>query len=893
VGFTRYFRRRYWDDERAREISAHIDIETDENIARGMTREDARAAAIRKFGNPTLVREDIYQMNTIAWLESVWQDLRYAARVLRGNPGFASVAIVSLALGIGANAGMFQLLNVVRLRNLPVKNPHELVEIRIAPPRSRSGHFMGRRPEFTKFQWDEIQARQQAFSGMFAWSSSAFNLAMGGESRPAQGMYVSGDFFGVLGVPALQGRVITEADDRPGCAPVALISHGFWQRELGGRPPLGRTITLERHRFEIIGVTPPEFFGVEVGRRFDVAIPICVEPTLAAENSATMRRNHWWLAAMGRLKPGWTEEQASAHLHALSAGIFETTMPGVYRAEDAKTYLALKLTTQAGGSGVSGLRQEYETPLVLLLAMTGLVLLIACGNLANLLLARASAREREIAVRLAIGASRARLIRQLLAESVLLAAFGAGLGVLVAGWLSSLLVASLRTARNQVFLDLSADWRVFAFTAVVGLITCLAFGLMPAVRATQTAPVDAIKTGGRASGEGGGRFGVRRVLVVSQVALTLVLLVGALLFAQSFQNLTNIDVGFEQDGLLVADIDRPGYPVAKRQPLSQQVLERLRVTPGIEAVGQTAIIPLNGGGSNNVVTIEGALRPATPPIVNFNWVSPGYFATVRQPILAGRDFDDRDAATSQRVAIVTETFVRTLLAGRDPLGVRFREAAEAGKPEPVYEIVGVVRDSKYFGLRDEQTPIVFSPSAQAELPWFPAFLVRGAAPSVPTGIVKQAIAEVDPEIDIHFSVLKTRIGESLVRERLMALLSSGFGALAALLSVIGVYGVMSYRVVQRRNEIGIRLALGATRGMVMRMLVREASVLLALGLVVGAALALAVTRTAKALLFGLEPNDPQTLAIALGALTVVGLAAAFLPAQRAARLEPLTALREP
>jgi predicted permease len=888
----RFLARRWWDEERKREIAAHLAIEIDELIARGMTPERARAAAYRKFGNPTLVREEIYLMNSIGWLESVRNDLRYGLRLLRRSPGFTAVAILSLALGIGANTAMFQLLDVVLLRHLPVREPQELLEVRLAPPRSRTGSFAGRHPELTFAQWELLRSRQEAFSGIFAWHARGFNLAVGGEGRYAQGLFVSGELFDVLGVPAQAGRVLTRDDDRPGCAaPGVVISHGFWQRELAGRAAIGHTLTLERQRFTVVGVTPPSFFGVEVGRYFDVALPICAEPLFGRENSALGRRHSWWLAAMGRLKPGWTREQAAAHVNGLSAGIFESTVPEVYQADTVKSYQALRWTVAAGAAGVSGLRREYETPLLLLLAMTGLVLLIACGNLANLLLARTAAREREISVRLAIGASRPRIVRQLLAESALLAAGGVALGVVTADWLSQLLVSSLDTGRNLIFLDLAIDWRVLSFTAAVGVITCLVFGLMPALRATQTKPIEAIKSGGRTTMAGNGRFGLRRGLVVGQVALTLVLLIGALLFSQSFSNLLDVDIGFEREGLLVADINRPGYPPDQRSALTRQVLDRLRATRGLDAVAQTAIVPLSGSGSNNSITIEGAPAPADPPIVNFNWVSPGFFATVGQPILAGRDFDDRDRSPSPRVAIVTETFARTLLADREPIGARFREAAEAGKPEPVYEIVGVVRDSKYQALREEQTPLVFAPALQQDLPWFPAFLVRGAAPSALVGIVTQAIGAVDPEIDIQFSVLKTEISNSLVRERLLALLSSGFGLLAALLSTIGVYGVMSYLVARRTNEIGIRLALGARRSTIVRMVVSEAGMLLLVGLGVGTIIALAATRAARSLLFGLDPHDPISITLSLAALLLVGVAATCVPALRAARVEPGIALR--
>ena len=466
------------------------------------------------------------------------------------------MAVLSLALGVGANTALFQLLDALRIRTLPVAHPEQLVEIRIQKPKGREGGFTGRRPALTNPLWERIRDRQEAFSSVFAWDSPAFELSAGGESRTAEGLWVSGDFFQALEVRPLFGRVLASADDRRGCAaPPAVISYGFWQREYGGDPSaLGRSLILDGHSYDIVGVTPPDFYGVEVGRAYDVAVPLCAEPFTRGARSVLDRTDSWSLAAIGRLKPGWSMERATAHLDALSPPIFKETLP-IYRPEDAQTYLNFRLGAFPAATGVSELRETYESPLWLLLATAGLVLLIACANLANLMLARATAREREIAVRLALGASRLRVARQLLAESALIAIAGAGAGALLAQWLSRVLVASLATERERVFVEVSGDWRVFVFTALLAASTCLIFGLLPAIRATATSPGAAMKAGSRGSTDTREHFGLRRALVVAQVALSLVLVVGALLFVRSFQNLVTLDAGFAQENLVAATLD--------------------------------------------------------------------------------------------------------------------------------------------------------------------------------------------------------------------------------------------------------------------------------------------------------------------------------------------------
>ena len=478
------------------------------------------------------------------------QDLRFGVRMLLKSPGFTAVAVLSLALGIGANTAIFQLLNVVRLKSLPVKAPQELAEVRPTDVSGTRGSKSASYPAVTNPIWEQIRDRQQAFSGIFAWGTGGLNLAQGGEVRPAKALWVSGDFFNVLGIQPALGRVFSTADDQRGCsAPGVVISHAFWQREYGGEANvIGRKLTLADHPFEIVGVTQQSFFGLEVGRTFDVAVPICADAVISGKNNRLDSGTNWWLMVTGRLKPGWSSPQASAQLQAISTGLFEQTLPANYPPVSVQNYLGMKLEAVPVGGGYSVLRENYERPLWLLLAIAGLVLLIACANLANLLLARASAREREMAVRQAVGASRGRLIRQLLVESLLLAVVGTALGAFLAQALSRFLVSFLSTSGNSVFLDLTPDWRVLGFAAGIAALTCLLFGLTPALRATRIEPGAAMKASGRGLTAGRERFSLRRALVVVQVALSLVLVASAFLFSRSLNKLLAVDTGFRSEG---------------------------------------------------------------------------------------------------------------------------------------------------------------------------------------------------------------------------------------------------------------------------------------------------------------------------------------------------------
>jgi putative ABC transport system permease protein len=839
-------------------------------------------------------------MDARYFMSALLQDIRYGLRMLAKNPGFTAVAVLTLALGIGANTAIFQLIDAVRLRTLPVKDPQTLAIVHIDKNHWGSGNFNGPYAEFTFPLWQQVEQRQQAFSSVAAWGADTLNLANGGEVDNARAVWVSGDFFRVLGTQPILGRLLGPEDDQTGCSGGVDISYPFWQRRYGGeKSAVGKTLTLQGHPFPILGVTPPSFYGVSVGDRFDVAVPICAEPMLANEFSritGARAREDWWLSIIGRLKPGWTLARAGAQLGAIAPAALQETIPPQYDSEGVKHYLAYKFEAQPAANGFSQVRRDASTPLFLLLGLSGLVLLIACANLANLMLARASARQREIAVRLALGASRGRLIRQLLSESALVAAGGAVCGGYLAATLSHALVAFISSPNNPIFLEMPTDWRVLGFAAGLAVLTTILFGLAPALRAGSIPPGAALKTGGRAMTSGRERFRLQRILVASQVALSLVLLAGALLFARSLRNLMTRSLGFQQDGVLVANVDFPRLklPAAQIEPFDRDLLERLRALPGVAAAAGSIRSPMSGSSSNQWVLDEKGNHPNGAAWLDY--VSSGYFQTMEMPMLAGRDFNSNDTATSPKVAIVNEEFVKKFLNGaKDPVGKEFRMWESPGKPRPYYTVVGVVKDSVYNEMHEPSVPVMYFPRAEMEAPFsYPGevILVRSrVGVEAVLKSVKDTITGVSPEIDIQFRVLHTQIRETLIQDELMATLCGFFGTLAMLLAAIGLYGVLSYTVAQRTNEIGIRMALGAQRGKVMRLILREVAVLIGIGIVAGTLITLAAGKAAGSLLFELKPRDPVTLFLAAILLAAIGFAASFIPARKATKVDPMVALR--
>ena len=824
-------------------------------------------------------------------------DLRFGIRQLRLNPLFTLVAVLSLALGIGANIAIFELIDAIRMRALPVGSPQELGYLDFAKGAKRSGWWSTRSANFTSKQWESLRQQQQAFSGMIAWSAKDFNLSQEGKARYTEGLFVNGTFFNVLKVPAVVGRVFTAQDDQPGCgSPGAVIGYSFWQGEFSGDPAvINRTVRLDGNVFRVIGVTAPEFFGVEIGHRFDVAVPICSDPAFWEPGKGRIpAATGWWLSLMGRLKPGWTLQKANAHIQAISPNVMRDSLPTSYRPDDAKKYLANKVTVTTGATGVSGLRRDYQDPLWILLATTGLVLLIACANLANLLLARASVREREIAVRQAIGASRGRLIAQLLSESMLLAVAGAALGAGLATLLSRGLIAFLTTEGNKMFVGLGIDWRILGFTAGVATLTCVLFGLAPALRATRMSPASVMRASGRGLTGGREKFSLRRILVVAQVAMSLVLLAGALLFVRSLQKLLAVDPGFRPVGIVAVGVDYRAAHFSKDRirEVRRQMLEKLRVKTGAMAAGEVDMTPVSGSGWDQTSWADGGTGPHIDTL--YNRASPGYFQTMGTSFVAGRDFNEHDDLSAPKVAIVNEEFAKKIFQGRNPVGLSFRREESADKADSLFVVVGLIRNTKYFELREDFRPIAFVPEAQDEEPGPGAtFVLRTNAPLGEFyHNAEQAVAEIHPGLGMDFTVLTTQLKESLMRDRLMAALAGAFGFLAGSLAILGLYGVIAYMVARRRNEIGVRIALGASRGNVIGLVLREAVLLLAIGLAIGTAFALWAGQAASSLIYGMTPRDPVTLGGAVLLLAVVALFASYGPAWKASRLQPMEALRE-
>jgi predicted permease len=824
-------------------------------------------------------------------VEHLIRDARYGLRVLRRTPVFATVAILTLALGIGANAAIFQLIDTLRFRSLPVADPQGLAEVR-ADGVQGFGISVNFNSEMTHPLWEQIRAHQTAFASMFAWGDAQFLVGRGDEARHVRGLWVSGDFFRVLGITPERGRLLIPDDDRRGCgAGAAVVSHAFWQTSLGGRDSaIGSVLTVLDQPFTIVGVTPARFTGLEVGQSFDVVLPVC---SAALWGDSLDRRDLWWLTVMGRLKPDWTIPRANEYLRALSPGLLDATAPSGYGADLTAQYRAFRFGVIPAGRGVSRLRGAYGTSLSLLFGLTGLVLLITCANLATLTLARAGAREREIAVRVAIGASRSRVVSQMLIESLLVAVGGATLAIPVALLSGRALVAFLDTSANPVALNLTADWRLIAFVGTTAALTSILFGLVPALRVSFVDPIALMRQSSRGLTVDRHRARFQRGLVVGQISVSLLLVVSALLFVQSFRNLTAVQLGFEERGTIaVSFLDRHAEALSHEQRIAfqRQLTDEIRSVPGVTAAASSTQIPLSGASWYHFFRIP-SLAGNEQQASRFTYVSPGYFETLKIPILSGRDFQDVDNEGSSRVMLVNESFVRSHLAERSPIGTTVRTIAEAGYPERTYEIIGVVGNTKYSDLREEMQPIAFVPIAQSPSlqPWAPV-IVRSSTPGITNAIV-QRVRRLNPAIAIQFTELKGQIRERLVAERTTAWLAGAFGVLALVMVTIGLYGIIAYLAVSRRHEIGIRLSLGSTRAQIVRLVLRDSLRLLAAGLVIGLPLGAATMRGASALLFGLSPTDPTTMAGATAVLAAAAGLAGCIPAWRASRVSPNIALR--
>jgi predicted permease len=816
-------------------------------------------------------------------------DIRDAVRALKATPVVTGVAILSLALGIGANTAIFSILDSLVLRALPVREPGRLALL--SQDGSRS---------WTYAIWDQLREHEHRFDGALAAWSTRFNLSQAGPTELVDGLWVSGSYFDVLGVPAILGRAFTRDDERRGGGadgPVAVISHGFWQRRFNGAADIvGRSLTVEGIPFTIVGVTGPEFFGTDVGRTFDIALPLGMEPMVHGQDNMVDQRSTWWLNLMIRLAPGQTIESAQRTLAGIQPQIREATIPEHFSDEDKATYLKKPFELAPAATGNSSLRRRYQQPLSAIMVVVALVLLIACANIGNLLLAKGTARRQEMSVRLALGASRLRVARLLMVESLLLAACGAALGLYVAVWGSKLLVRQLAGLSNTVFLDLSVDWRLLLFTAAVTILTAVLFGVAPALRATSVQPNDALKEHGRAVA-GESRFGLGNLLVVVQVALSLVLIVAAGLFIRTFSSLAGRNLGFDPDSVVVMSLNlqRLDLEPQQRPALYERFRSAAAAVPGVAHASISFVAPISGTTWTSPVQVEGAPdRSEQERTVYMNMVSPEFFETYGTRLVAGRDFRPTDRRGAPDVAIVNEAFARKFGAP-NPVGRRIFEKGYGERPDTWREIIALVEDAVYSSPREEKQAVMYVPLAQAfEPPPFGAISVRAASgsPALLTRPLGEALMSVDRNVPITFKPLAVQFATTLAQERLVATLSGFFAGLALLLAGLGLYGVTSYAVGRRRREIGIRLALGAAPVGVVRMVLVRVGVLVGVGAITGIAISLWAGRFVTALLYGLEPSDPLTLVAAVGVLAAIGATAGMIPATRASRIDPATVLRE-
>ncbi len=814
-------------------------------------------------------------------------DLRDACRALRTTPVVVAAAVLSLALGIGANTALFSIFNSLVLKALPVRDPEQLV---IIPHGS-----------WTNPIWEQIRDREERIgAGAFAFSVERFDLSPQGQTDLVDGAFASGGMFQVLGLTPARGRLLTPADDVRGGGPtggVAVVSYGLWQRRLGGgEDVVGRTITIDRVPFTIVGVMPPAFSGPVVGRALDLVVPIGDEPLIRGTGTVLDARSTWWLEIMLRLRPGQTIAQATAALRAAQPQIRAATIPSNFGPEMEARYLTEPFLLEPASTGPSELRGQFGQPLMALIVVVGAVLLIACANIANLLLARAAARRRDLTVRLALGASRLRIARQLFCESLILAGAGTVLGLLLARAGSRLLVQQFSSAAGTVTLDTPLDLHVLAFTAAIGALTALIFGVAPALGARHMAAYEALKDQSRTIA-GDRRLGLRNVLVVSQVALSLALVVTAGLFIRTFQSLSAVPLGLRVDPLLTVTLDVKRSPAEGAARL--QLFERLRdvatSTPGVKAAAISRIEPLSGAGWNAFVDLPDA--GSSSPGARLPWVNgvtPGWFQTYGVRVLAGRDFGADDRLGRPLVAIVNQAFARRFLGGRNPIGRR----VSMGGPsrQDGYEVVGLVADSAYRSPREGLPATIYVPFAQIDRLGPEAVLAAevtspGAWAAVESRL-SQALARVDAGVAFSFRPFADRVRSTMIGERLVAALSGFFGALALLLAGIGLYGVTAYAVSRRRTEIGVRMALGAEPATVVRLVLARVAWLVGLGVLIGAGATLWASQFLRTLLFGLTARDPATFIVATLLLIGVGLLTAWLPARRASRIDPTEVLRE-
>jgi macrolide transport system ATP-binding/permease protein len=900
-----FWRRKRRETDLDDEIAYDLAMEAEERVRSGVARQEAEQASRRDFGNVLLLKEGIREMWGWTSIERLAQDLRYGWRTLRKNPLFATMAVLSLALGIGANTAIFSFMDAILMRALPVQRPGELVILNWhtkGPPgvvHGLSGSWYNDRHtgwtsgDFPYPAFESLRANNSVLSSMFGFADAGrLNLSVQGQTDLVDGQLVSGNFFNSLGVRPAVGRLISEDDDRSGAAPTVVISYNYWRRRFAGSADaIGQPVFLNRMAFTIAGVSAPEFFGVDPGDAPDLFIPLHVAPLFSEnpQDEAKLRfldKNFYWVEIMGRLRPGASLRQAQADL----AARFQRYVDGTASTKEEKVDEPA-LALAGGGSGIDSLRREYSKPLYVLMAMVGLILAIACANIANLLLARAAARRREIAVRLSLGAGRLRVIRQLMTESVLLALLGGVLGVWVAALGIRFLTWLLANGRDSFTLRADLSWQVLGFTFALALITGILFGLVPAIQATRIDITPALKQV-RASAP---RSGLRlnKILVIYQIAISLLLTIAAGLFVRTLSALHSVELGFDRENVLLFRLNakQAGYSDAALARFYTDLWARFRTIPGVRDVSLSDFALVSGAGGQTGVAIPGRpVQQGREPGTSVLKIGPAFFSTMRIPILLGRELQERDMTGPFQAAVVNEVFAKKYFPNENPTGRHFG-FSEGGRKFDDIEIVGVAKAARYNSLKQAIPPVVYIPFSR-RVDGISFELRTYGDPLGLVATVRQIVRQADPRVPVSDVNTQSRqIDQTIYRERIFAQLCSCFAGLALLMSCIGLYGMLAYTVARRTGEIGIRMALGADRHGIIRMVVREMIWIGATGLAIGLAAAWGTTRYLESFLFGLKPRDPVAILLATGMLAAALVLACYEPAMRASRIDPLTALR--
>jgi predicted permease len=901
------FRREAMERELAQELRLHDEREVAKLVAAGLTPDEALRRARVAIGGVEQVKEACRDARGISTLESTLRDLQYGARQLRRNPGFAAVVVVSLALGIGANAAIFTLIDSVLLRSLPVADPASLHFV------ARYQLTLGPFPVYgyTHEEFRRLRDANPVFTDVAAYGTVRLNVSMDGSIEPtAEGHLVSGAFFRVLGVRAIIGRTIGPEDDqRPNGHPVAMLSYDYWKRRFArDQSVIGRTMSLSGVPFTIVGVAPQQFFGLEVGRAADIFVPVMMQPTVmpAAENwlAASIIRSTW-LTVVGRLRTGVTPQQAAGAVAGLD--VLDPLWTKPRAPSESPQLIPEKLGVTPAATGLSNLRQQYSQPLFILMSVVGVVLLIACANVATLILARGAARGPEFSMRLALGAGRWRLIQQLLVENLVLAVAGGACGLLLARWATSLLVTFMSTGRTPIVLAIAPNPRILAFTAAASILTGVLCGMIPAIRATRVDVIAGLKRQGRSQAGGTGWVRPGKMLVASQVALCVLLLFGAGLFVRSLRNVDAQDYGFDRDLVHIIRVEPRGSDQRNVTGTSQRLdgiyrdlIRRVESIEGVRSASLAHFGPTTPVGYGEPLQLPSGDTPRIARMM----VYPGYFETMGIALVAGRDLEDRDlAADAPEAIVVNEAFARQFANGENPVGRRFAYRANRSRANPngverFREVVGLVKDTRYASLKSAPEPLVYQPFLQTNTGRGQMTLhVRASSDAgAIVSRIREAVQRIDSAMPLlALQTLSAQMDAALGRERLVATLSTLFGVLALVLAIVGLYGLMAFSVARRTNEMGIRMALGAARRGVVQLVMREALLLVAIGVALGVPAAFAVGRVAgsriSGLLFGLTTTDPLTMAGAVAVLTAAAAAAAYLPAARAARVDPMIALR--